>query len=187
MNPIFAYGGLALRLIEPADLERLRALRNHPSTWINLTSIQPITAAMQEHWYAQLASANDRTYFAIADDHQEFIGIVRCDEIDRLNRSARIGCDIVPELRGQRYGSRTFDLILRYFFHFQNMHRLWLLVLDTNAVAIRLYTSKGLVNEGAFRQALFRDGQYHDYILMSLLEDEYRRLASAARSESDQP
>ena len=95
--------------------------------------------------------------------------------MEDANRSARIGCDIVPELRGQRYGSRTFDLLLRYFFSYQNMHRLWLLVIDVNETAIHVYKSKGFVPEGVYREALFRDGQYHDYVLMSLLESEYQR------------
>jgi RimJ/RimL family protein N-acetyltransferase len=168
-----------IRVVEPRDLESMRALRNDPSTWINLTDVRLITAPMQERWFARIAEAADRKYFIVSDAEHDFIGIVRCDEMDHVNRSMRIGCDIAPELRGKRYGSRVFDLLLKYSFDFLNMHRLWLLVIDTNQVAIHLYASKGFREEGRYRDALFRDGRYHDYILMSILEHEYRAQAVA--------
>jgi len=174
---VFTHGGITIRVIERRDLELMRALRNDPTTWMHLTDIRPIAELGQERWFAGLADAKDRQYFVVCDGQHDFIGIVRCDEIDHVNRSMRIGCDIVPDLRGKRYGSRVFDLLLRYGFDFLNMHRLWLLVIDSNPVAIRLYAGKGFQEEGRQREALFRDGRYHDYILMSLLEHEYRKAA----------
>ncbi len=174
---MFTYQGISIRVVEQRDLERIRVLRNDPSTWIYLTDVLFVSAPAQERWFAKISESTDRKYFIVYDAVHEFIGIVRCDEIDHLNRSMRIGCDIVPELRGKGYGSRVFDLLLNYCFDFMNMHRLWLLVIDTNQAAIRLYTNKGLREEGRYREALFRDGHYHDYITMSILEDEYRSRA----------
>lgn len=171
---MYNYKGIGIRVIESHDLEKIRALRNAPSTWINLTDIHMVSSSKQEHWFAKIAEATDRKYFVVFDKEHEFIGVVRCDEIDHLNRSIRIGCDIVPELRGQHYGSRTYDLMLKYCFDFLNMHRVWLLVIDSNDIGIRLYTKKGFREEGRYREALFRDSCYHDYIVMSVLENEYR-------------
>jgi diamine N-acetyltransferase len=53
------------------------------------------------------------------------------------------------------------------------MNRLWLLVLENNEPAKNLYKKMGFVNEGVQRQAIFKEGQYHDYIMMSLLRGEY--------------
>ncbi len=171
---MFTYQGISIRVVELRDLERIRALRNDQSTWIQLTDVNFISAPAQERWFAKISEATDRKYFVVHDANCEFIGIVRCDEIDRLNRSVRVGCDIVPELRGQGYGSRVYDLLLKYWFDFMNMHRLWLLVIDTNQAGIPLYTKKGFREEGRYRESLYRDGHYHDYITMSILEDEYR-------------
>jgi RimJ/RimL family protein N-acetyltransferase len=171
---LFEHQGIRIRVLEQQDLEGVRALRNDPTTWGNLTDVRLITAPMQERWFAKISEATDRAYFVVCDHEHDLIGIVRCDEIDRVNRSIRIGCDIVPKLRGQKYGSRVYDLMLRYCFDFLNMHRVWLLVMDTNAAAGRLYASKGFREEGRQREALFRDGKYHDYVLMSILEQEYR-------------
>ena len=171
---LFTYQGISIRVVEQHDLEKMRALRNDPSTWIYLTDVHFVSAPAQERWFIKVSESADRKYFVIRDEEHEFIGIVRCDEIDHLNRSMRIGCDIVPQLRGHGYGSRVYELLFKYCFDFLNMHRLWLLVIDTNQVAIRLYTKSGFREEGRYRESLFRDGHYHDYIVMSILEDEYR-------------
>jgi RimJ/RimL family protein N-acetyltransferase len=55
-----------------------------------------------------------------------------------------------------------------------NLNRLWLLVLESNAHAIRLYQKQGFRLEGRMRQAVFRDGRYVDYLVMSILDGEYR-------------
>ena len=177
LTRLFTYGEISIREVEQRDLERMRVLRNDPSTWVYLTDISFVSALAQERWFAKVSDSTNRKYFVVHDAEHEFVGIVRCDEIDHLNRSMRIGCDIIPELRGQGYGSRVFDLLLKYCFDFMNMHRLWLLVIDTNEVAIRLYAKKGFREEGRYREALFRGGRYHDYIAMSVLEDEYRSRA----------
>lgn len=170
---MFVYEGLTLRTVEEHDLERMRALRNDPSTWMMLTDVGFIDAEAQRQWFQRVRLTNDKRYYAVCDNTYDFIGIVRTDEIDRTNRSIRIGADIVPELRGRGYGSKVYRLIKKYCFDYLNMHRLWLAVLDTNEVALGLYEKQGFKVEGRYREAIFRDGTYHDYIIMSILEQEY--------------
>ncbi|MGH8247096.1 MAG: UDP-4-amino-4,6-dideoxy-N-acetyl-beta-L-altrosamine N-acetyltransferase, partial [Gammaproteobacteria bacterium] len=164
----------AFRVVEETDLEQVRALRNDPSTWVHLTDPHLITREAQRQWFAGLANRPDRMYLVICDEQQPFIGIVRMDEYDRLHRSIRVGADVAPELRGQGYGKKTFQALKKYCFDMLNLHRIWLAVLETNERAIRLYLSQGFQMEGRFRRAIFRDGKYVDYLLMSLLEEEYR-------------
>jgi UDP-4-amino-4,6-dideoxy-N-acetyl-beta-L-altrosamine N-acetyltransferase len=172
---MFRDAGIVLRAVEEGDLERIRSLRNDPTTWVHLTDISPIGADDQRQWFLTVNRRNDRGYFVVADDDHAFIGIVRMDEIDRANRSIRVGADVVPELRGRGFGSKVYQALLRYCFDYLNMHRVWLAVLATNNVATRLYEKHGFTVEGRYRDAIFRDGQYVDYILMSILEGEYKR------------
>lgn len=182
---MFDYQGIRIRVVEKRDLEAIRALRNDSTTWVNLTDVRLITEPMQERWFERISEAANLRYFVVCDDEHQFLGIVRCDEIDQTNRSMRIGCDIVPGLRGRGYGSRVYDLLLKYCFDFLNMHRLWLLVMDTNTAGIRLYTGKGFREEGRLREALFRNGSYRDYLVLSILEHEYRA-AESTRSTGRQ-
>jgi RimJ/RimL family protein N-acetyltransferase len=65
-------------------------------------------------------------------------------------------------------------MLLKYCFDYLGMHRVWLCVLDTNEVGIKLYVNSGFKLEGKYREAIWRDGGWHDYIVMSLLEGDYR-------------
>jgi len=90
----------------------------------------------------------------------------------------RVGADVVPHLRAQGYGSKVYTLLKKYCFEYLNMHRIWLAVLDSNEIALKLYEKQGFKVEGRYREALFREGYYHDYIIMGILEQEYRAKGS---------
>jgi len=174
INKTFNHGEIYLREIEEQDLEPMRLLRNNPSTRSHLTHNIVIDPEAQRKWHKSLIGREDKKYFILYDDQHEFLGIIRFDEIDKGNRSIRIGCDIVPALRAKGYGSKALSLIKKYCFEQLKMNRLWLAVLDTNQIARGLYKKHGFKEEGCYRKAIFRNGQYIDYIIMSLLEEEYR-------------
>ena len=173
-EPVFRYGSLCFRLVEEADLEQIRALRNGFSTWKQLTDPLPITRDGQRAWLARLGLRRDRMYFTVFDQVRPFVGYVRMDEYDRLHRSIRVGADVAPRFRGCGYGRRIIEAVKEYCFDTLNLHRVWLAVLETNGRARGLYESQGFREEGRYRKAIFREGKYVDYILMSILEEEYR-------------
>ena len=54
------------------------------------------------------------------------------------------------------------------------MHRIELEVYDFNPRAQHVYEKAGFMREGVRREVLLWDGEYHDAIVMSILEDEFR-------------
>jgi RimJ/RimL family protein N-acetyltransferase len=66
-------------------------------------------------------------------------------------------------------------VLLRYAFTELNLFRVSLNVFGYNQRAIRSYEKAGFVIEGCQRQALRRDGQYHDLVFMGVLRDEWLR------------
>ena len=170
---MFEYAGVRIRPIEEADLSLMVELRAEPSVWMNLGNIEIIGLREQKHWFDSLLANPKARYYVLCSAKVDFIGIVRTDEIDYINRSIRVGGDILPEFQGQGYGARMFQLLKKYCFDYLNMNRIWLLVLETNEKALRLYRRAGLVEEGRQRQAIYREGRYVDYIMMSMLRSEY--------------
>ena len=179
---MFWHNDIGFRPVEEGDLEDIRRLRNEPSTWIQLTTIGQISQEQQKSWFEKISKANDCAYFSVFKEIKDFpistegdfLGIIRFDQMDSINRSVRVGCDVVPEERGKGWGTRIFEAILEFCFNESNFHRLWLCVLENNEIAMKLYKSAGFKEEGRHRQAIWRDGKFKDYIVMSLLEDEYR-------------
>lgn len=182
---MFCNGGVGFRPVEDRDLEKIRILRNCPSTWEQLSGRDHVTPADQPAWFASLQTAKDRAYYTAFIDELDpddgafryegdFLGVIRTDEIDLQNRSIRIGLDIEPSRRGMGWGTKLYAALLRYMFDFKGFHRVWLEVLETNAVGLKLYLNAGFREEGRLRQAIWRNGRWNDYVIMSILEDEYR-------------
>lgn len=114
--------------------------------------------------------------FLIAlNESDEVIGDIALQDIDHFNRSAniRIAIDNAPH-QGKGYGSEALLLLLDYAFGIVNLHRVELSVFSYNKRARHVYEKLGFNLEGVQRDALFYNHEYHDSIMMSLLEDEYR-------------
>lgn len=171
---MFEYKGVCLRPIEEVDLEQMVKLRANPSVWMNLGNIEIIGLKEQKVWFEELLSNPKARYYIFCNKKIDFIGIVRTDEIDYINRSIRVGGDILPKYQKQGYGTKMYKLIKKYCFDYLNMNRIWLLVMKTNKVAIKLYKKSGFIEEGCQRKAIYRNGKYVDYIMMSILRSEYK-------------
>ncbi len=85
---------------------------------------------------------------------------------------------IVVALPGQGLGRRILREVIRTAFEDLQAHRLFLDVYEDNARARHLYASLGFVMEGTMRDAACREGCWHNLLLMSMLEEEYRRLST---------
>ncbi|WP_245948081.1 GNAT family N-acetyltransferase [Paenibacillus sambharensis] len=108
------------------------------------------------------------------------IGDIAIQDIDPTNRNANIRIAInSPGNQGKGYGSEALRLMLGYGFGVLNLHRIELNVFAYNEHAMRVYEKVGFKREGVQRDALFYNHRYHDSILMSMLEDEFRTLYPA--------
>ena len=165
-----------LRAVEKTDLAFLKNLRTNPETHHYLGTFAFLNDAGQENWFNSLQSRKDSQFlmFDFQDgDNWTTIGMVRLSEIDHINKSVCVGGDIDPAYRGAGHARAMYDLLLDLGFNYLNMHRLWLLVLRYNERAINLYKKVGFIEEGCQRQAIYRNGTYHDYLMMSQLKSEY--------------
>ncbi len=170
----FEHDHLRLRPVEERDLAQIAALRNDRDTWAWLGDPRPLFESDQKAWFSSIGSRSGRFYFVASYPGHPFVGMVRMDELDLINRSIRIGADVIPELRGKGFGARIFGTVLRYCFLELGVHRVWLAVLETNQRAIGLYRKTGFKDEGSWREAVFRGGKFVDYNLMSVLDHEWR-------------
>jgi RimJ/RimL family protein N-acetyltransferase len=66
-------------------------------------------------------------------------------------------------------------MLLRYAFDELNLYRLAALTAEYNTGAIRFFERAGFVVEVRRRQAVQRDGQRWDAVMLGLLRDEWKR------------
>lgn len=110
-------------------------------------------------------------------DEDRPIGDIALQDIDPSNRCCNIRIAINQTAdTGKGFGSEAMKLMLDYGFGVLALHRIELNVFDYNERAMHVYEKLGFKREGVQREALFYDHKYHDSILMSMLEDEFRAL-----------
>jgi len=166
---MYKYKDISMCPIEKDDIDFLIELRS--STWESLGTIKMLNITTQEKWIEKISLSESHLY-CIVYKGIEKIGLVRMDEIDYINRSIRIGGDIHPKYRGEGYGISMINMVIEYCFDCLNMNRIWLMVLENNDIAKHIYNKVGFKEEGRQRKAIYRNGEYVDYIMMGVLRDE---------------
>lgn len=154
------------------ELEWARELHNDPEVLNMLSDPSVVTSEQQMVWFAKLSASNSSRRLVVRDG-EDFIGLIRIDQLDLSNGSVCIGLDIAKEFRGKGYAKHIYRDMFAEFFTKESFNRIWLLTAAFNARAISLYTSLGFIQEGVQRQSLYRDGRFHDCICMSILRNEY--------------
>lgn len=154
------------------NLEWARQLHNDPEVLSMLNDPTEVDFAHQLLWFEKLIHSSTSQRIVVKDN-ENLIGLIRIDQLDLINKSVCIGLDISKEFRGQGYAKHIYTDMFHLFFNEQKLNRIWLLTAEFNKRAIHLYTSLGFQVEGIQRQALYREGKYHNCIYMSILKDEY--------------
>ncbi len=161
-----------LRALEERDVEPLRAWRNHPDLFGLHFSHLPLSDIEQKNWYQSYDGSGTIAYIIETKDGAS-VGYVIVKDIDHKNRQCEIGIHLDPAHQGKGYGKDAFLALVRFCFAELNMHRVYLQVFAFNERAAGLYRKLGFVEEGRLRECFFTQGEYHDIIVMSLLESEF--------------
>jgi len=106
--------------------------------------------------------------------HDQLIGGVELSHIDWRNRSADLGVWIGDRTYRQRgCGADAMRLALNYAFKLLGLNRIHYMIPAHNLAAIQTYTKLGFSEEGRLRQAIYRDGLYHDLIILGILREDW--------------
>jgi RimJ/RimL family protein N-acetyltransferase len=120
-------------------------------------------------------SSTDDSFAIYLKDGEEPIGVVSLMNISEANASAELSVIVGdPDDRHHGYGAEAMSMLLEYGFEELGLNRVGLSVFAFNEDAISTYEKLGFREEGRLRGALKRDGTFHDAILMSILESEWR-------------
>lgn len=121
--------------------------------------------------------ASHRVFRAVLAESGEVVGHCELLNIDHDNRLATLGRILVgpPGYRGRGYGQAIVRAALDVAFGEFHLHRVGLGVFDFNASAIACYEKVGFRHEGTFRDYRRIDDAYWNLVMMSILEDEWRR------------
>jgi len=170
-------GLIKIESLKKEQIEELRKMRNLPDVWKNLSNPFEINELEQERWFTTQSLDPSKQYFTLMIFNPEttefdMVGCVWYDEWDRTNSSCRVGLFIHPYFHRRKIGKRSLEAFIEFLQKDMNIHRIWLLVMRENKIAKKLYDRLGFLAEGIQFEAIFRNGVWHDYVMMSLLRRE---------------
>ncbi len=135
----------------------------------------PFNLEDETHWFENRAKSKENMVFAILTlDENKLIGNCGLHNVDLKNRKAVFGIFIGDKnYWGKGCGTDATRTLLRFAFGELGLNRVELEVYDFNPRAMRCYEKAGFRRDGVRRQALYREGNFHDIYLMGILREEW--------------
>jgi RimJ/RimL family protein N-acetyltransferase len=163
-----------LRAFEPEDAERCYRWMNDPNIVRTLTSRYPITFQKEVEWLERAMQPNttERHFANERKDDRSHIGNASIHDIDWVSRAAWFDLFIgEPAAWNRGFGTDAIGTLVRFAFQEMNLTKLRIKVFDYNEKAKHVLATHGFVQEGTLRRDFYREGTYHDLVILSAFRD----------------
>lgn len=172
-----------LRPMEKDDLDCLKTWNNDPEVRKLIGEVHPMSSAAVEDFYMRLKDDPQRVWFVIVQKESDrIIGETGLLRIFYPWRTADLSIIIGDKFAwGKGYGREAVLLLLDYAFGALALHRIAIGVVGFNERALRFYEKIGFKREGVQRDGYFNNHTFSDFVMMSILEDEYRAIFPVQR------
>jgi RimJ/RimL family protein N-acetyltransferase len=164
-----------LRAFERDDAERCYRWMNDPSIVRTLKSRYPIAFQNELEWLerAMHPPASERHFAIERKDDRNHIGNASLQEIEWVSRTASFGLFIgEPSAWNRGFGTDAIRTLVRFAFEEMNLRKLRIPVFEYNDRARHVLEAQGFVEEGRLRREFYREGTYHDILILSVFREE---------------
>ncbi len=168
-----------LRALELEDYIRLHKWRMDPGYQSGVASMKRFASSETEkNWVESVRKKHEQTKeirLAISmKENDEMIGLVSLTKIDLVNRNAVINSWIGDvEQRRKGYIQEAHYLIFKHAFQELGLERISATILEGNIASRKSGEKFGYVQEGVLRDAVYKEGKFHNLIAYSLLKNEF--------------
>lgn len=100
---------------------------------------------------------------------EDYYGVIYLNKVDLENRNAYLGIYSNQDGKTKRAGGLLLGALKKFAFNIINLHTLKLEVIEDNERAIKFYKKSGFNEEGRLKEFIFRNGKWHDVIVMGIL------------------
>ncbi|MBN1945747.1 MAG: GNAT family N-acetyltransferase [Bradymonadales bacterium] len=168
---------LVLRPVERDDLPWIRKWTNDPEIRALTGQVEPMNEDAALRFLDRIENDPARIWFMIAVKETGALigeaGLLRMFPPWRTTDLTLIIGEREEWSKG--YGTETMQLLLEHAFGCLGYHRVSVGVVAFNERALRFYEKMGFQREGILRDGYYHDHHFWDFVMMSILEDEYRR------------
>lgn len=160
---------IALRALEPTDLDLILKWENDTSLWKVSNTQMPYSREVIWHYL----NTNDgdiymtkqlRLVITLIDGTP--IGTIDLTGFEPQHSRAELGMMIAPEYRGNSYADEAIDLMCDYSSNWLDIHQLFLYILDSQPGVINLFVRHGFSKCGKLKHWIKYGRKYHDVTML---------------------
>lgn len=168
---------IALRALEPEDLDYLYEVENNSDIW-ELSSTQSPYSKFALKQYIERSLSTDiyglrELRLVICTKHDLApVGLIDLFDFDPKNKRAGVGI-VVPDQqnRGLGYASQALDLLIKYAFEILQLNQLHCDILADNQSSRALFEKFGFVQTGNKKQWIYDGINYKDELFYQLIRN----------------
>lgn len=173
MNKLLTNDIIALRALEPTDLDIMYQWENDTLLWVVSDTIAPYSREALWHYLQDYtgdiyAQRQLRLMITLNEDGTR-IGTVDFLNFDPLNNRAELGLFIANEYRGKGYGRQALECLTAYASNHIGIRQLYVYISLDNEPCLNLFESYGYRRVGNLEQWVKRGNNYHDVALLQML------------------
>lgn len=122
---------------------------------------------------SQSAFKNEYNFAVETLQDKEYIGGCGINNLDFNNSVCTVGIFLGKPFWNQGYGTDAMKTLIHFIFNQIPVNKIKLQVFSFNERAIKSYEKCGFKKEAVLKEELFRNGEYHDDIIMSIFRRDY--------------
>lgn len=168
---------LYLRAFEYEDLSFINKIRNDNELFeYTLGNKFYISSIWDKSWIEDKIFNNSKQlYLMICSlELNQSIGYVAATNIDYINRKAELGGIIIAkEFAGNGYATKAANLFHKHLFEQLGLNMLYTYVREDHMASLRMSEKSGLKKEGLIRDFVYKNNQFHNAFILTLLKSDY--------------
>lgn len=168
-----------LRALEPEDYKITYTWRQDSTYQKGVESMKRyVSMNTEKRWIDDVIVKHEKGQEVrlgiVLKESDELIGMVFLKNINYINKSAKSGSIIgVDDKRGKGIiGEARYELF-KYAFYELGLERIYTHIVEYNVRSIKSGEKFGYVKEGVLRNAVYKEGKFHNVIVYSMLREEF--------------
>ena len=146
----------------------------------------PVTRLSTAVWQKELEHSSDRADFSIIlKESNKLIGYVGFRNVNREDSNAELYIGIgEKQYWGRLIARESMILAIRYMIDHYSIQKFYAYLREENRRIIHLYEQFGSTIEATFREEIYSDGSFHNFVLISIFKDEFESLYGNREKQS---
>lgn len=163
-----------LTAVAPVDLDFICDLECDTAIWSFEEHVESDRDAVKRKYAEQAESAHHHNFIIRLKKGptSQPIGLMQMWSYVEHRQSWELGYALLPEYRGNGYGSEAAKLLLNFAFSTLNTHKIVGMCHCGNRASSKLMEAIGMRRQGVFRQELSMNGSWHDQWFYEILAAE---------------